>query len=85
AVAKLVRAGAEEEEIARFITARYGDFALYRPPLKPKTAALWIAPFALALSLLLLLPRFFRRRRAALDAAEERRAAKILADDKEKP
>lgn len=81
AVARMVREGASDGEITDFITARYGDFALYRPPLKKETAALWIFPFALALLLLCLLPLFFRRRRrAALDETGMRRAAEILGE-----
>ena len=82
AAARMVRENAAEEDIARFMTTRYGDFVLYRPPFKPETAALWVLPFALALFLLLLLPGFFRRRRAALGEEELRRAAAILAGEK---
>ena len=39
--------GKSDEEIANFLKARYGDFILYRPPLEPKTWALWGAPIAL--------------------------------------
>src|SRR4051812_35539149 len=37
--------GRSDEEIKSFLTARYGDFVLYRPPLKPETYLLWFAPF----------------------------------------
>jgi cytochrome c-type biogenesis protein CcmH len=39
--------GASESEITDFLVARYGDFVLYRPPVEPKTWALWGAPAAL--------------------------------------
>ncbi len=40
--------GKNEEEIKAFLTARYGDFVLYRPPLTPRTYLLWFAPFGVA-------------------------------------
>ncbi len=48
------------DEIVKFMVDRYGDFVIYRPPLKPITYVLWIAPFLLALCLVLFL--IFRRR-----------------------
>jgi cytochrome c-type biogenesis protein CcmH len=39
--------GASDAEIREFLTARYGDFVLYRPPWKPSTYLLWLGPFAL--------------------------------------
>jgi cytochrome c-type biogenesis protein CcmH len=37
-------AGRSEREVLDFMAARYGDFVLYRPPLKPTTALLWGGP-----------------------------------------
>jgi cytochrome c-type biogenesis protein CcmH len=42
-----MRAGKSDEEISAFLTERYGDFVLYRPPLKPSTYPLWFGPFVL--------------------------------------
>ncbi|MEO0365208.1 MAG: cytochrome c-type biogenesis protein, partial [Pseudomonadota bacterium] len=39
--------GASDEEIFAFMQARYGDFALYKPPVNAKTIALWASPFVL--------------------------------------
>jgi cytochrome c-type biogenesis protein CcmH len=39
-----VIAGAEDDEIRSYMTSRYGDFVLYRPPMKPLTWALWFGP-----------------------------------------
>ena len=73
--------GASERDVLDFMVTRYGDFVLYRPPLKASTAALWGGPFVfLALGLILLFRRIARRRRAApeLSVAERERAAKLL-------
>jgi cytochrome c-type biogenesis protein CcmH len=44
-----LKAGMGEQEIKDYMVQRYGDFVLYRPPLKSSTALLWIGPFALLL------------------------------------
>ena len=78
-VAEMVRDGATEDDVAAFMTARYGDFVRYRPPLNLATAALWFAPFLLAAALLLwFVPKFFRRRACLPDAREMQKAADIL-------
>jgi cytochrome c-type biogenesis protein CcmH len=40
-------AGKTDAEIVAFMTERYGDFVLYRPPLKATTVLLWAGPFML--------------------------------------
>ena len=41
--------GQSSQQILDFMVARYGDFVLYRPPLKASTVLLWVGPFALLL------------------------------------
>jgi cytochrome c-type biogenesis protein CcmH len=43
-VRDLIIAGRNDDEIRAFMTERYGDFVLYRPPLVPRTWLLWAAP-----------------------------------------
>jgi cytochrome c-type biogenesis protein CcmH len=43
----MLREGADADQVRRFMTERYGDFVLYRPPLKATTLALWFGPLAL--------------------------------------
>ncbi len=45
----LLKQGKSDGEIIDYMTARYGDFVLYRPPLKATTALLWFGPAALLL------------------------------------
>jgi cytochrome c-type biogenesis protein CcmH len=76
-----MKAGASDREIMDFMVARYGDFVLYRPPLKATTVALWAGPFLLlAFGAWLLLRRIARRPAAEpeLTEAERARAAKLL-------
>ena len=67
-VRDMLRQGRSDAEIMQYMTDRYGDFVLYRPPLKPTTWVLWYGPAALLLggvaALVLVL-----RRRSRLDAA----------------
>lgn len=73
--------GASEREVREFMVARYGDFVLYKPPLKASTVALWLGPFALLVAGFALLVRRLRRPRSpepALSPAERERAAKLL-------
>jgi cytochrome c-type biogenesis protein CcmH len=73
--------GASDKEIVGFMTARYGDFILYRPPLKAATLLLWLGPFLLlALGAALLVRRIRRRPGASpeLSEAERARAARLL-------
>ncbi|MEE9451478.1 MAG: cytochrome c-type biogenesis protein [Gammaproteobacteria bacterium] len=50
-----------KEEILNFLTDRYGDFILFKPPLKATTYVLWIGPFVLLILAVFLLLRFVRR------------------------
>lgn len=40
----MLQQGKSEDEIIEFMVARYGDFVLYRPPMKPVTWLLWFGP-----------------------------------------
>jgi cytochrome c-type biogenesis protein CcmH len=42
-----LRAGASVDQVTDFMVARYGDFVLYRPPVKQTTWLLWFGPFVL--------------------------------------
>jgi cytochrome c-type biogenesis protein CcmH len=79
-VHEMIKAGKEDREIIDFLVRRYGDFVLYRPPLDPRTTALWLGPIGL-LVLAGLVGYIAVRRRGATPppevAVEER--ARILA------
>jgi len=44
-----IKQGKTNKEIYKFLTDRYGDFVLLKPPLKTNTFVLWIFPFVLLL------------------------------------
>ena len=64
-VREQLQAGRTDAEIIDYMTARYGDFVLYRPPFKPTTVLLWLGP-ALMLGGGLLALAIVLRRRARL-------------------
>ena len=43
----LIKEGKSDDQIRSFMVERYGDFVLYRPPVKPLTWLLWIGPFVI--------------------------------------
>lgn len=45
-----VKVGATEAQISQYLTARYGDTVLFKPPLRPRTWLLWLAPLGLLLA-----------------------------------
>ncbi len=46
-VYEMIVSGKQDDEIHQFLVERYGDFVLYRPPLKDNTLLLWFGPFLL--------------------------------------
>lgn len=74
--------GQTSQQILDFMVERYGDFVLYRPPLKPLTLLLWVGPFVLLLLaagvLALNVRRLRRSSTEALSPAELQRARQLL-------
>ena len=77
-----IQQGMSDRDIIDYMVARYGDFVLYRPPVKATTVLLWFGPFILMLLGLWLLVRRLRSRppvtEAPLTDAERERAAVLL-------
>jgi len=46
-IVELIHQGKSDDEIMDYMTARYGDFVLYRPPMKTSTVLLWFGPLLL--------------------------------------
>ena len=60
-VRNLIKDGKTDAEIKDFLVSRYGDFILYRPPVKPTTWLLWFGPLVLLLGAIWLLISTIRR------------------------
>jgi len=87
-VYEMMEQGQSDDQIVEFLVARYGDFVLYDPPVKPSTYILWYGPAALLLLGLLLLARTLWQRRAqahseATFSEEERQRLQQLLNDNE--
>ncbi len=69
-VREMVKRGQSQDEIVEYMVTRYGDFVLYRPPVKPTTMLLWAGPFLLLLAGLTVLVVNLRKRTALLKDGE---------------
>jgi len=84
-----LQAGRSEKQIIEFMVERYGDFVLYRPPMKATTLLLWAGPFVLLGIAIAGAAVVLRRRRAMaagatpLTEAQRRKAAQLLQDEPE--
>jgi len=61
-VREMLQRGESEQQVIEYMTARYGDFVLYRPPLKGSTALLWFGPALLLVAGVVTLFVVLRRR-----------------------
>jgi cytochrome c-type biogenesis protein CcmH len=87
-VREKLQQGLSEQQVIDFMVQRYGDFVLYRPPVKSTTWLLWFGPFLLLLAGVAVFALKLRRRRQTLAAqpglseAERTRAAALLGEAK---
>ncbi|MHB9101154.1 MAG: cytochrome c-type biogenesis protein [Sulfuricella sp.] len=81
-----MRAGKSDEQVIDYLTQRYGDFVLYKPPVKPLTWLLWFGPFALLIGSVGGLYAYIKRRGnrpvdAPLPEEEKKRVAALLGNN----
>ena len=84
-VREMIAKNMSDQEIIEFLVSRYGDFVLYRPPLKATTTLLWVGPFALmAIGATALVITLRRRSRTMVEVSvtdeEHRRVEQLLAE-----
>jgi cytochrome c-type biogenesis protein CcmH len=83
-VRELAAQGKNDEQIKEFLVQRYGDFVLYKPPVKETTWLLWFGPFILLAGGLATWDVVLRRRRGAGNDDDEAPDAKAVAAGVEK-
>ena len=64
-----IKEGRTNKEIYKFLTDRYGDFVLLKPPIKTNTFILWIFPFLLLLISLFLIYLYNKNSNKRLDGS----------------
>jgi cytochrome c-type biogenesis protein CcmH len=82
-VREKLAAGMSDRDVTEFMVERYGEFVLYRPPVKGTTWLLWFGPFLLLLGGIgFLLMKVVRRpvQTDNLPEADRQRAAALLDD-----
>jgi cytochrome c-type biogenesis protein CcmH len=84
----LIKQGKTDAEIREFMVSRYGDFVLYRPPVKPSTWLLWAGPFGLMILGVGALFVYLRRRSTDIGTDvltdDERKRAEAMLQEGEK-
>jgi cytochrome c-type biogenesis protein CcmH len=84
-VREKLRQGQSEEQVIDFMVQRYGDFVLYRPPVRWTTSVLWFGPLLLVLIGLVVLYRKLRSHAAAAEPSlapqDHERAQRLLRDE----
>jgi len=85
----LIKEGKSDDQIRNFMVERYGDFVLYRPPVKPITWLLWIGPFVILMIGIAGLFVYLRRRNSnvtnvTLSADDNKRLDALLENGKKK-
>jgi len=84
---EMVSKGQSQQQIVDYMTQRYGDFVLYRPPVKLSTVLLWFGPIIMLLMGLIVLMMSLKKRKQATDEAlseEQQLRMKQLLDKGEK-
>jgi cytochrome c-type biogenesis protein CcmH len=91
-VRRRLMAGDSDEQVLAYIADRYGDFVLLRPPVKPATLALWLAPpLLLAIGAVMSVAYLRRRQRQGVEPAqplsddERRRLDELMRPDGDRP
>ncbi len=84
-VYEMLLQGKNRKQIVDYMLARYGDFVLYRPPLKGKTMLLWAGPIIFLFLGLLMLFLYIRKKRAnepeGLNQQQHEKISQLLEQD----
>ncbi len=84
-VRQRILAGDSDAQVKAYIVARYGDYVLLKPPLKPETYLLWFGPAIMVVIAGGAAAAFFRRKQLTaeptpLSADQDRRLAMLMGD-----
>jgi len=83
-VYKMLSEGNSKEEIVDFMVLRYGDFVMYRPPVKSTTYILWFGPLLFFVVAALVVFSYMRKQKtetkAVVDETQQKKAHSLLDD-----
>jgi cytochrome c-type biogenesis protein CcmH len=84
-VRERLTAGDSDQQVLGFVTARYGDYVLLRPPVRAGTLVLWFGPVVLLVAAIIAMTLRRRGRAKAepapLSSEEDRRLARLLDEE----
>ena len=83
-VYEMLGKGSSREDVVDFMVTRYGDFVLYRPPVKSITILLWFGPALMFLVALIIVFVFYRKQKQKTDVElsdQQKQRAHSLLDD----
>ena len=84
-VRERLTAGDSDQQVLGFVTARYGDYVLLRPPIRAGTLVLWFGPVVLLVAAIIAMMLLRRHRAKAepapLSSEEDRRLARLLDEE----
>jgi cytochrome c-type biogenesis protein CcmH len=86
-VYEMIVSGKQDEQIIQFLVERYGDFVLYRPPLKQNTWLLWFGPFLFLIVAVVVAIILIKKQsndntaKSDISEGEQERLTKILNED----
>lgn len=87
-VFKMLVEGKNKDEIVEFMVSRYGDFVMYRPPVKSSTYLLWYGPLVFFFVAGIVVVAFMRHQKAdaqlVVNEQQQKKAHSLLDDDDEK-
>ena len=83
-VVELLNKGQSRDEVVDYMVARYGDFVMYRPPLKSSTLLLWFGPVLFFIVAAYVVASFMRKQKQTSDveiSAEQKQKAHSFLDE----
>ena len=83
-VFKMLGEGKQKQEIVDYMVARYGDFVMYRPPVKSSTFILWFGPLIFFVVAGIVVATYIRRQKqetVAVDVQQQQKAHSLLDDE----
>lgn len=83
-VIELLEKGSSRDEIVDYMVSRYGDFVMYRPPLKASTILLWFGPVLFFMVAGIVVVTFMRKQKTSDDldiSDQQKQKAHSLLDD----